>query len=514
MKKSSLIFLFLAVLISSAGIISLLRPGFFLTDDGNSMVIRFSAFYEAARAGQFPVRFLPRLNNLYGYPVADFLYPLFMYIGIPIKILGFSFVDTVKIIFGLSFIFGTIFCFLWLRKLFDEKSAFIGSIAYSLFPYHLFDIYKRGSIGEVLALGIVPFILWQIERRSLIWGAIGISLLIVSHNTLAILFLIFIFLYASLDIFVENIKKSLLHYYTSILVIGLGLSSFFWLPAIFDLQYTVFLKTQVSDWSKYFSNFGLIGVSTMSIVLLIIVFIITRKIEFKKHRLTALLLLTGVISIFFASRVSFPLWNLLPVSFIQFPFRFLSLTIVSTSFLAACLVFVLKGTNKIIVAILILVLAFFSSREFLSPKIFQNYPDTFYSTNLDSTTVKNEYMPKWVEQIPDKKSSEKAEIVRGSGRIENLFSNGNKISFDLNSQDKNLVQINTIYFPGWELIVDGKKKDISYHNKYGIIQFEIDKGVHKIEARFGETNIRLFADFISLASVFGLFRLRRNDKII
>src|SRR3989338_2742945 len=177
MRKNLKIVLFPAiavVLLILPGILGLMNPGFFLTDDGNWMVIRFSAFYEALKNGQFPVRFLFRLNNGYGYPVADFLYPLFMYIGIPIHILGFNFVNTIKIILGLSLIFSSFFCFLWLKKKFDNFSSLVGSTLYLYFPYHLWDVYKRGSVGEVLALAIVPFIFWQIERNSFFWGAISI----------------------------------------------------------------------------------------------------------------------------------------------------------------------------------------------------------------------------------------------------------------------------------------------------------------------------------------------------
>src|SRR5680860_1306967 len=80
--KSNLLFLLLVVLLTIPAVISFFYPGFFVTDDGNLMIIRFSAFYESLRSGQFPVRFLYRLNNSYGYPVADFLYPLFMYLSL------------------------------------------------------------------------------------------------------------------------------------------------------------------------------------------------------------------------------------------------------------------------------------------------------------------------------------------------------------------------------------------------------------------------------------------------
>src|SRR5689334_19214197 len=76
----------------------LLKPGFFKTDDGNWMIIRLSAFFQTWREGQFPVRFLGRLNHSYGYPVSNFLYPGFLYIGSLIHALGLSFVTTVKVI--------------------------------------------------------------------------------------------------------------------------------------------------------------------------------------------------------------------------------------------------------------------------------------------------------------------------------------------------------------------------------------------------------------------------------
>lgn len=504
MKKTKLFFIFLSLLVSSIGIVSLLKPGFFLTDDGNSMVIRFSAFYEALKSGQFPVRFLSRLNYGYGYPVADFLYPLFMYIGVPIKALGFSFVDTVKLILGLSFLSGTFFSFLWLRKLFDDKSAFTGSIIYSLFPYHLYDIYVRGSVGEVLALGIVPFILWQIERKNLFWTAIGISFLIVAHNSLALLFLIFISFYMGLDVFIEKNKKTIFFDYVKTLLLSFGLSAFFSLPAIFDLQYTVFSKTSVSDWSKYFLDFDLIGISTVTIFLTIFTFVWIKKIELKKHRLTLLMIGVGLVSIFFASSLSSFLWSFLPVSFIQFPFRLLSLTIVSTAFLAACVVSVLKKKNKIVSIILLLVLVFLSSKNFLTPKVFQNYPDTFYSTNQDTTTARNEYMPRWIKDYPTQMPKSK---VEPAATVSYISGNSNNMSFKVSSNKSIIVEVEKNYFPGWKASIDGKKTEIINNNPKGLIQISVSSGDHIVHVYFEEGGLRLLSDFISVISLFILLGL-------
>src|SRR3989338_8065917 len=164
----------LLVLFSLPAIFALFHSGFFQSDDGEWMVIRFSAFYQAFVDGQFPVRFLHRLNFGYGYPVATFLYPGFMYIGIPIHLIGFGFVNTIKIVIGLSLVGSSIFTYLWLSKLFSKYASILGAIVYLYLPYHLYDVYVRGSVGEVFAFVWLPFVFSQIERKSTFWTSLGI----------------------------------------------------------------------------------------------------------------------------------------------------------------------------------------------------------------------------------------------------------------------------------------------------------------------------------------------------
>lgn len=511
-KNSKILFFLLAAVVTLPAVIGLIHQGFPLTDDGNWMVIRFSAFYEALRNGQFPVRFLFRLNNGFGYPVADFLYPLFMYIGVPIHILGFSFVNTIKAILVLSLISGSMFTFLWLKKFFDNLASLTGAVIFTFFPYHIFDLYKRGSVGEILSLAILPFILWQIERNSIFWSSIGIALIILAHNTLALLFLFVILLYFALNIFISKNRKELLYTYTITLAIGLGLSSFFWLPAAYDLRYTVFFKTQVSNWNSYFADFGLIGLSSLFIILLTFIFIITGKIQIRKHRLTVLFLTVGLIAIFFSSAMSVPFWNVLPVSFIQFPFRFLSIAIICVSFLAACVVSVLSGKKKILLAVIIFVLGAFSAIPYLNVSKYQNLPDSFYSTNQDTTTVSNEYMPVWVKKVPVSMASGKVTVIKGKVSVNNLFTNGNKATLSLYATQSSTLVFNTIYFPGWKVFVDGKETLVFFANEGGLIQFDINKGNHLININFSETPLRIFSDFLSIISLITLFGLTIKNR--
>jgi hypothetical protein len=499
--NSKKIFLILALLLTLPTLIGLMHSGFPSTDDGGWMVIRFSAFFQTLRSGEFPVRFLMRLNNGYGYPVADFLYPLFMYLSVPIHILGINFVNTIKILLGLCIITSSLFTFLWLRKMFDNLSALVGAAFYVYFPYHLFDIYQRGSVGEILALSILPFILWQIERRSLRWTAIGIALLITAHNTLALLFMLLILPYLMVKIYLSKNQKSEFNFSLITLLTGFGLSAFFWIPAVFDLQYTVFAKTSISNVGNYFSGIGLIGIAAIVVISLVIIFMLFKKVEIKKHQLVVVMLIIAITSIFLASPLSSLLWRFLPSSFVQFPFRLLSLTIPSVSFLVAYLVSVFGQKKKILICLIFIILIIISTFTYLLPKVYQNFPDTYYSTNQDTTTVKNEYMPKWVKVIPQKMSSAKVQNLIGKEVINLTKDTPNRTEFKVFLTEQRLIQVNTIYFPGWQASVNGEPAEILYDNPNGLISLNLNKGANNVEIKFSETAVGHLADLVSIISI-------------
>lgn len=499
--KSKWVFLAAIFIFTIPAIVGLLHSGFPVTDDGGWMVIRFSSFFQTLRSGEFPVRFLMRLNDGYGYPVADFLYPLFMYLSVPIHLIGINFVNSIKVLLGICILSSSLFTFLWLRKLFDNFSSLVGAIAYTFFPYHLYDIYQRGSVGEVLALSILPFILWQIERKSLLWTSIGLALLISAHNTLAVLFMFLILPYLLLKIYISKNKIHEIRFPLVALLSGFGLSAFFWIPALFDLQYTVFTKTQISTVNKYFAGLGLVGVAVLFIIITTIILMLFQKIQIKKHRLTFAMLILSIISIYFASPLSAPLWKFLPSSFIQFPFRFLSLAIPSVAFLAATVVSAFGQQKKIVLGLIIIVLIFISAFANLFPKSYQNFPDTYYSTNQDTTTVKNEYMPKWVKQIPQAMAATKVENLNGKEAINLVQETANKNVFTTTLTAKRTIQVNTIYFPGWEAYVNGKQVKILYNNPMGLINLSLNKGINNVQVKFAETPVRLFADLISIVSL-------------
>lgn len=491
------------MLLTMPAMYNLVKPGFFATHDGEWMIIRFSAFYDALRDGQFPVRWLGRLNNLYGYPAPNFAYPLFMYLAAPIHAIGFGIVNSIKILTMGSFLTAAIFTFLWLRKVFKAEAAVLGAVVYTYTPYHLYNLYVRGSIGELVALAILPFILWQIERRSSFFIGIGIGFLMISHNILAFLFLPLIVAYM---LFRNGwpIKFPELIITFVPVILGVGLSAFFFIPAIYDLQYIIFEKAKLAAVTTNFVSIQLFGVVSLLLLFAGTFFLI---FQIRSHeqkickeaslRLLLLFVLVGWITWFLTNPVSTVVWRILPTTILQYPFRLLCLLPIVASFLAAYCLSLLKK-YQLLGAIIVGIGVFATAIPYLSPKEFFDRGDMYYANNFATTTVSNEYTPRWVEKqifsIPD------AKVTSNNGTIEGLMNKSNLTEFTLVTTQSARVTINTTYFPGWHVFVDSKEVPVAYKNTYGVMTFTVPSGNHLISARFTETPVRLAADIASLVS--------------
>lgn len=491
-----LLFPVLAGIFSIPSIFSLLRQGFFTSDDGGWMIIRFAAFYSSLSDGQFPVRFLKGLNFGYGYPVANFLYPGFMYMATPFHLLGFGLVDSIKIVLVASFIFSGVFTFLWLRTIFGNLVSLIGAALFVYTPYHLHDLYKRGSVGEIVALTFVPLLLFGIERKNYYLISISIFLLIISHNSMALLFLPVIITYILIRYSLD--KKILFGVGT-----GIALSSFFILPAVFELGYTYFKTTSISNPSEYFVGIDLIGfISILLVIASLVVYRFKKSSKHKIHRRLFILFIgVSLLSIFLSTTPSELLWKTPIASLLQFPFRVLALLLLSNAFLAAFTLDYFKGTLRILVFVFILCVTTYSSFIFLKPAEFADIADAVYATNPDTTTVKNEYMPIWVKQFPKSQYDHKVELLNGVGEVKNLIERSNFISFESFSNTTRAIRVNTIYYPGWKAYVNKKEVNIEYDNPNGVMEIDTPSGEQNVQFIFSETPLRIFANLVSLFAV-------------
>ena len=162
--------------------------------------------------------------------------------------------------------------------------------------------------------------------------------------------------------------------------------------------------------------------------------------------------------------------------------------------------------------VVLIISLFLSSVNFLTPSAKSDKGDSFYATNEATTTVKDEYLPKWVKNKPVSRFEEKVELLGQSQRIENLFYNSKIVYFETSSDTETKAFVNTIYYPGWQAKVNGVNTQISYDNLKGIMEIKLPKGENKVEFIFSETAFRLFADFLSVFSFLALLIWTRKSS--
>ncbi|KKS11340.1 MAG: hypothetical protein UU66_C0020G0001 [Parcubacteria group bacterium GW2011_GWB1_41_5] len=484
MKKASPLILIAVVVLAC---IPLLRPGFFVSDDGGWMIIRLSAFYQSFREGQFPVRFLGRLNFGYGYPVANFLYPGFMYIGSLIHAAGASFVDTVKIILGGSVAVGTAFTYLWLRKYFKTPASVVGTIGFTLAPYLLFDIYWRGSVGEALAVSWAAMGLYSIAAKKKWLFGLALPLLILAHNSLALLFVGIFVLYITL--------RGLWREFGMMFFVGIGMAAFFWMPAVYERKYVVFDSIIVANPKEYFITFVLAPLLGFSgIIAGLFSLSLHKKIKEKKF----FLFILGIIT-FLVFPVSGFFWQIpLLVRLIQFPYRLLSVAIFAGAWLAAYVVEFAPKRAGVICAFVFVGLSAWGAIGALQSVDYIHYPEGYYTTNEATTTVLDEYMPKWVSVKPSAHAPSRLQFYQGRGTILEKRTNTQMIDVVVDAAEESIIQLNTVYYPGWGATLDDVQVRLVYDNPQGVMRIEVPAGRHHLVVAFRETISRFLADSLSL----------------
>ena len=515
MKK----YYYLIILISLIALWPFFKTGYFESHDGQWMVIRFSAFHQTLADGQFPVRFVDRLNNNYGYPVLNFLYPLPFYLAEIPKVLGFGFVDSIKIIFAVSTIASSVFMFWALSQFFGKYASFTGAIVYLFVPYRFLDIYVRGSLGENLAFAFAPLILGSVFKiakgKKLFFPLLSIFVagLILSHNVMAVLFLPLFLL-----VILTTIKKRI-PVVLAFLGLGILASAFFWLSALYDLQFVHLSQIKISNIEDYLVNVtkliwptwgygpnpnatsGLsvqLGIVTISVFIGTVLLKLTTK--YKNFLIDALLIVFVLIFVLL-TKYSLSIWKLIPyLDIIQFPFRLLSLVVFISAIFSAFIVSL--NRNKIVLAILLVLASILSTIIYTKPMSFVNKGDAYYSTNEDTTTVKDEYLPLWVSEKPNTRAVNKIEVASGDAKIYEREIKHSFYSADIKAQEESIIKVNSIYFPGWEVRENGRKVPISYQNKYGLITFQLSAGIHKVIINYARSPVHRLSEYISLLAFF------------
>ena len=533
--KKDFVYIFLLIILLLPSQLLMLKEQLYPSHDALYHIGRIEEFHKAFLLGQIPPRLAPTILDSIGYPLFVVNYQLPYYFAeIFMQIFGNPSI-AFKSIMSITFMLSAVFAFLVFRNFSSNIASLTGAIVFSYLPYRFANIYQRGSLGESVAIMFVPLMILAIynaNRRtkfSIVLLTLSVFGLITSHTIVFLIFLPFFVLYS---LIILKVKKNSLIRIVLATALGISLASFQLLPAVFEKKYMAFDQNLLSLFDDHFIsipqllripmegiNIGTpiqVGITSILIFFLSTVFLIFKRnsqtafyserknsginaggeTNFERrsenHSLQAvgIYLFLALISFFFVTKFSIFFWeNFTILAYVLYPWRFLSVIVTAIAFLTVILVDNLK--LKKLLAVLIIFLSVYTSRHyFLKPTQLKHNPPTA------TLTTQSEFDSIWVTE----KTFNARPIVTNTSDaiISNFINSPFSISFKTNTKAPTKFTVRKMYFPGWQVKVNGKNHSIEIID--GLISFDLLSGSWQIEVKFSESPLRRTANLITVLS--------------
>jgi len=559
--------IFLILLLSWWAIRPFFHAGFFPMHD-DEQIARLYELHQILSTGQFPPRWVSNLGFGFGYPFYNFYPPFVYYLGEIFHLLGASLIFSIKTVMILGFLLSGVFIYLLGKEFFGKIGGIVAAIFYIYAPYHALDLYVRGALAEFYSFVFLPAVFWSTlklirqpaEKKWLIINSLFLSFLLLSHNLIALIFLPFYFIYFISLFSLEKEKKKVFLIFSLSFLLFLGLTCYFWLPALLEKKYTLvdqILTRELASYKLHFvylrqlwqsawgyggSLFGLedgisFEVGKPHLILSFLAgglgFFLLWKRK-KENRFFILCFLFFVFSLLMTSFHSQFIWDRLKALwYLQFPWRFLVFTALFSSLLSGgvinyiCKIFEKNLKLKLAIIFISIFSVIFLHKNYFQPARYLDVVDRDYTNEEELkwrvSKMSFEYVPKDVatklsdiettqvdlEKEEIKKNS--FEIIEGALDVIEIKDLPHKKIFKTRGEGK--LRINIFNFPGWKAFLDKEEIIIEETGKLKLITLEIPKGEHRIEVVFTNTFIRSLANFVSLLSILislGGFYVKKN----
>jgi hypothetical protein len=481
-------------------------------------------------------RWCPFLGYGYGSPLFNYYPPLLYALTQLFLLAGLKPMLALRVILGLALVGGATGMYCWTRDLLGPGPGVVAATAFVFSPYVMCTLLNRASFPGVLNLAWMPWGAWTLHRyasgRGLACGALCaviVAATLLTHLFSAYLFIASLLAYVfGLSLFSGEVSdtrivgrspsKASLYYLNRLLRLswpiglGLGLSAFFWLPAVREvgrvqiermlliadpstgqglmLPWEVFAGPILPDDSIPVAAIPprLNGIAAGLAFVGIVSGLIALRSRSLKIHLTVGVIVVGL-AVFMHTPASRWLWQTVPLlRLTQFPFRFLSVASLWLALLAgagsAALLAVLSPGEKAgawnlpvtigLVLGLCLILALYALGW---PSIAYHRPDMPTSLDAalqferDPTTMGlqtgGEYRIRTVSELPPPESGpginqsrlDVASLPAGA-RVVDAHYDWSHYTVVIDSPQPFQVIFRTFDFPGWWAAVNGQRVSI------------------------------------------------------
>ena len=529
---------------------TLFTPGYFNMHDDLQMM-RQLEMEKCFLDGQIPCRWVPDMGYGYGFPLFNFYPPLPYLIGEIFRVVGFSFIDTAKFTFALSFVVSGITMYLLAKEFFGKAGGVVSSIFYVWAPYHSVDVYVRGAMNEAWALAFFPLIFlfsYKLIKtgKGIIPLAFAYTGLLMSHNLMVMIFTPLFGLWCLIFILREN-KWKIISRLLASGVLALGLAAFFTIPAVVE-QKLVRVDTLIVGYYEYIAHFASLNQLLFSrfwgygpsiwgdndgmpfpagnihwIVSIVVgvasvyfLFKLKKKKEILKSPYFIILffILSGWFALFMAHSRSTPIWQAIkPLEFVQFPWRFLTIVTLSFSFIAGSMVLLMRpfGRLRVIVPSLLAILLVAINWNYFLPlggKMGELTDEEKFNSaawDLQRTAGIYDYLPKSAVENPKDGQNVLAEIIEGNAELSEMKQGTDWASFRVRVKDTpGTIRVNIFAFPNWKAFRSGQEIQtyVDTEERWGRMYIDIPRGSHDIYLKLFNTPIRTLSNIISVITWF------------
>lgn len=497
-------------------LLSMFIPGSLESGDFTTHVVRAMDLSRSFQLGIFPVRWAAILHGEYGYPLFNFVSVLPYYVLALFHLFGITFVSGMKLFLAGVYLGSGITCFLFLRALIkNNNGAMVGAVLYAFAPYTLINLNFRAAAGELGGFMLLPLIAYAVLKKKTHMYTIALLFLLLMHPGVTLIGLPWIFL--------ALILKKTWREFVFPTLLAIGVSSFYLFPSVFEARFTeqvlhaqrlwsqdVFPPLMHLFWSPwrlgflFQGHFGelayVIGPFGWIAAIVMTWKLYTKKVERKIKPILLLFLLIFIIGIFMLQPVSLFVWNSFALlRKLQFPSRFMLYPVFSSAVLCAyCTAYIPKKILPFLLAIMVCWTGLNWAHRAYKPEIDDNYLESHLKYVSFEYERLPEAMPLWKKNI-DAPRVVPIEILNGDGEYRSIIQTPRQRQYWIVAHTPITLQENTLYFPGWVMMVNGESKQARVSDR-GLMQLDLQPGEYTVEFYFAETPLRQFSNTMSLFS--------------
>jgi hypothetical protein len=532
------------------------------TDDGALHMLRLVQLDRCLQHGRFCLRWAPDFAHGYGYPGFNYYMNLPTIYAEGLHLLGLRFPQAMAGGFLTALVLSGWGVYLLGRELAGRCAGLVAAVAYMYAPYQFFDSAYRGNLPESWALALVPWVLWTARRaavrrrwRAIVPFAAAYGALLFTHNIYALITSVLLGAYLALLWWQGARSLSAAGRLGAMVLLGLALGAFFWMPAFFERGWTRY-SPGLFDVQSYFlplrellappSQHDLSALNpdvprSLSWGMLGLVvaggagWLLGRGSSGSRADrqdlpagewffFAIVLVVTAALTL----PVAAPLYRLFrPLQWIQMPWRLLGLTSLAGSVCAGWAVALLPnpprlwsprliGTCAAIVVLIATAVPWTYAVPFPQPQDLgvDEIIGWEYATGLIGGTSAKEFLPVWSSGVPEAPAhpsllSEQDPIIDRLDET-SLPEGASIVSAEYGIMDARL-RIETpvafratykqFYFPGWRVEVDGRAVPPIALAPYGLLGFDIPPGEHEVVVRPATTPVRTAGTAIAVAGV-------------